>query len=109
MFTFFFLLFFCILCYVENSLLCIVFSIIVSFNILQYVFQSKTLEANKRLLDRLQEHVQLSHKVTFDRVTKYFDSRQEYSQIQYVGPKFREAGFGYPTSDDLIRRIVCGD
>ena len=69
-------------------------------------FNQKRVEENKRLLDKLQEKVKESHKVTFDRVTKDFKSPQDFSRAQYVGAKFKEAGFGYPTNDNIIRRCA---
>ena len=69
-------------------------------------FNRKLVEENKRLLDKLQEKVKESHKVTFDRVTKDFKTPQRFSRAQYVDAKFKEAGFGYPSSDNAIRRCA---
>ena len=54
-------------------------------------FNRKRVEENTRLLDRLQETVKESHKVTLDRVTKDFKTPQRFSRAQYITAKFKEA------------------
>ena len=69
-------------------------------------FNQNIVESSKRLLDTLQDKVKQSHKTTYDRVTKDFKSPQQFSLAQYVGAKFKEAGFGYSTNDTIIRRCA---
>ena len=71
------------------------------------LFSNKTsYDANEKLLQRLQEAAKKSHENTFKRVTKDYDGTNEFVRAQYIGAKFREAGFGYPSSDAQIKKCV---
>jgi len=69
-------------------------------------FSKKSYEANEKLLESLQEVAKKSHENTFKRVTKDYDGAKEFVRAQYIGAKFREAGFGYPSSDAQIKKCV---
>lgn len=63
-------------------------------------------DANEKLLERLQEAAKKSYENTFTRVTKDYDGANEFVRAQYIGAKFREAGFGYPSNDGQIKKCV---
>ena len=69
-------------------------------------YNRKSYIANERLLDSLQEAAKNSHEKTFKRVTKDYDGANEFVRAQYIGAKFREAGFNYPSSDAQIKKCV---
>lgn len=69
-------------------------------------FNKNSYDANEKLLENLQEAVKKSHENTFKRVTKDYDGANEFVRAQYIGAKFREAGFGYPSSDTQIKKCV---
>ena len=69
-------------------------------------FNKKEYAANEKLLTSLKAAVKKSHQNTYKRVTNDFDGANNFLKAQYIGAKFREVGFGYPSNDEQIKKCV---
>ena len=67
-------------------------------------FNEAKYKADIRLLQRLKNEVSASHTKTHQRINS-FDDIKNFKISQYIGAKFLEYGFDYPTTDTRILRI----
>ena len=68
------------------------------------VTNEKLVRRNAALLDKLSKEVTKSHKTTFDRVTKDFETPQDFSKASFIDSKFSEYFGGYPSKNRRIKR-----
>ena len=69
-------------------------------------YNSRDYERNSKSLENLRKRLEIGRQKTFQRVTKDFNSLEDFSKAQYISSKFNEIGFTSEGNDRQIRRVV---